>query len=196
MKWNFLYQITAASRTPDHVATAPRSPFSLSSVLNWICWTPPPEQNSWVRHCLCVVNYTPTTNTAETTLSRQFKWRHMQAEGQVVATGEGVLHTEEKIIMGLFVTYFTDYLMHIAVVADVFSYTWGLKNRIMTVNDELTRRGLHSFLQKFRRHLKILGTGMVTWRNFLTGDLKVLVATKKKNSVVRATWHPWVRMCK
>ena len=31
MKWNFLYQITAASRTP----------FSLSSVLNWICWIPP-----------------------------------------------------------------------------------------------------------------------------------------------------------
>jgi len=33
-------------------ATAPRSPFSLSSVLNWInwiCWNPP-EQNSWVRH--------------------------------------------------------------------------------------------------------------------------------------------------
>ena len=30
--------------------TAPRSPFSLSSVLRWICWTPP-EQNSWVRHC-------------------------------------------------------------------------------------------------------------------------------------------------
>ena len=42
MKWNFLYQITAASRTPDYGATAPRSPFSLSSVLNWICWTPPP----------------------------------------------------------------------------------------------------------------------------------------------------------
>jgi len=32
MKLNFLYQITAASR----------SPFSLSSVLNWICWAPPP----------------------------------------------------------------------------------------------------------------------------------------------------------
>ena len=30
----------------------PRSPFSLSSVLNWICWTPPAEQNSWVRHWL------------------------------------------------------------------------------------------------------------------------------------------------
>jgi hypothetical protein len=35
-------------------ATAPRSPFSLFSLLNWICWTPlpSPEQNSWVRHCL------------------------------------------------------------------------------------------------------------------------------------------------
>ena len=28
---------------------APRSLFSLSSVLNWICWTPP-AKNSWVRH--------------------------------------------------------------------------------------------------------------------------------------------------
>ena len=31
MKWNFLYQITAASRAPDLGATTPRSPFSLSS---------------------------------------------------------------------------------------------------------------------------------------------------------------------
>ena len=31
MKCNFLYQITAASRTPDQGATIPRSPFSLSS---------------------------------------------------------------------------------------------------------------------------------------------------------------------
>ena len=30
---------------------SPRSPFSLSSVLNWICCTPPPEQNSRVRRC-------------------------------------------------------------------------------------------------------------------------------------------------
>ena len=29
---------------------APRSPSSLSSVLNWI-WLTPPEKNSWVRHC-------------------------------------------------------------------------------------------------------------------------------------------------
>jgi hypothetical protein len=28
---------------------SPRSPFSVSSVLNWICWIPP-EQNSWVRY--------------------------------------------------------------------------------------------------------------------------------------------------
>ena len=38
MKWNFLYQITAASRTPDY---APQIP--VVSVLNWICWTPPPR---------------------------------------------------------------------------------------------------------------------------------------------------------
>jgi len=43
MKWNFLYQITAASITPDYGATAPKSPFSLSSILNWICWTPHPR---------------------------------------------------------------------------------------------------------------------------------------------------------
>ena len=29
----------------------PRSPFSLSFVLNWICWNPT-EQNSWVYHCV------------------------------------------------------------------------------------------------------------------------------------------------
>ena len=48
MKWNFLYQITAASRTPDLGATGPRSPFSLSSTE--FVDPPSPEQNSWVRH--------------------------------------------------------------------------------------------------------------------------------------------------
>jgi hypothetical protein len=33
--------ICKLSGTPDYGATAPRSPFSLPSVLNWICWTPP-----------------------------------------------------------------------------------------------------------------------------------------------------------
>ena len=40
MKWNFLYQITAASRTPDKGGYRPQIPFL--SVLNWICLTPPP----------------------------------------------------------------------------------------------------------------------------------------------------------
>jgi hypothetical protein len=32
------------SGTPDYGATTPRFPFSLLSVLNWICWTPHPEK--------------------------------------------------------------------------------------------------------------------------------------------------------
>jgi len=57
MKWNFLYQITAASRTPDYGATAPRSPFSLSSVLNWICWTPPRPRTKFLGKPLCRHNW-------------------------------------------------------------------------------------------------------------------------------------------
>jgi hypothetical protein len=38
------------SRTPDYGATAPRSPFYLPSVLNWICRTRQPAKNSWVQH--------------------------------------------------------------------------------------------------------------------------------------------------
>ena len=35
----------------------PQIPFCLSSVLNWICWTPP-EQNSWIRHwCGSILNF-------------------------------------------------------------------------------------------------------------------------------------------
>ena len=29
------------------------------SVLNWICWNPPPEQNSWVHHCSPLHFYIP-----------------------------------------------------------------------------------------------------------------------------------------
>jgi hypothetical protein len=54
MKWNFLYQITAASRTPDYGTTAPRSPFSLSSVLNWICWPPSNKIPGYATVLLCV----------------------------------------------------------------------------------------------------------------------------------------------
>jgi hypothetical protein len=38
MKWNFLYEITAASRTPDYGATAPQMP-----VLSVLC----PQMNLW-----------------------------------------------------------------------------------------------------------------------------------------------------
>ena len=59
MKRNFLYQITAASRTPDQGATAPRSPFSLSSTE--FVEPPPSEQNSWVRHWLkCIAIFVST----------------------------------------------------------------------------------------------------------------------------------------
>ena len=47
----FLVPNYSCIQNPWLGATAPTSPFSLSSVLNWIFWTPTPEQNSWVRHC-------------------------------------------------------------------------------------------------------------------------------------------------
>ena len=55
MKWNFLYQITAASRTPDQ-GLPPPDPHSLCSLSTTeFVEPPPPEQNSWVRHWWCVV---------------------------------------------------------------------------------------------------------------------------------------------
>ena len=48
MKWNFLYQITAASRTPEGLP--PPDPLSLCP-LSSTEFVDPPEQNSWVRHC-------------------------------------------------------------------------------------------------------------------------------------------------
>ena len=52
MKWNFLYQITAASRTPDKGVPLP-DPRSLCYLSPTEFFEPPPpEQNSWVRHCL------------------------------------------------------------------------------------------------------------------------------------------------
>jgi hypothetical protein len=46
--------ICKLSGTPDYGDTTPRSPFSLHSVLDWICWTKlnPTKKISWVRHCL------------------------------------------------------------------------------------------------------------------------------------------------
>ena len=42
--------------------------------------------------------------------------------------------------------------------------------------------------QKSRRHLKILGTGMVTWSRFQTDDPQVL-GTTVHYVFTRATWH-------
>ena len=38
-------------------ATTPRSPFSLSSVLNWICWTPPPPPNKIPGYATAVMSF-------------------------------------------------------------------------------------------------------------------------------------------
>jgi hypothetical protein len=40
----FLVPNYSCLQNPRLGATAPRSPFSLSSVLNWICWTTPPTK--------------------------------------------------------------------------------------------------------------------------------------------------------
>ena len=51
MKWNFLYQITVASRTPT-TGLPPPDPHSLCPLSSTEFFEPPlPEQNSWVRHC-------------------------------------------------------------------------------------------------------------------------------------------------
>ena len=47
----FLVPITAASRTPDQGATAPQIPVLSVLCLQLNLLNPPPEQNSWVRHC-------------------------------------------------------------------------------------------------------------------------------------------------
>jgi len=44
MKWNFLYQITAASRTLDWGVGGYRPQIPVLSVLNWICWAPSPNK--------------------------------------------------------------------------------------------------------------------------------------------------------
>jgi hypothetical protein len=46
----FLVPSYSCLQNPWLGGCGPRSPFSLSSVLTWICWTPPPKKNSWVRH--------------------------------------------------------------------------------------------------------------------------------------------------
>jgi len=51
-----------------------RPQISLLSVLNWICWTPSPEQNSWVLHCLSWLHLPITKALNTTTLYKQAVW--------------------------------------------------------------------------------------------------------------------------
>ena len=76
MKWNFLFQITAASRTPDYGATAPRSPFSLSSVLSWICWNPPPNKIPGYATGLCETSSKRTTRRYSQKDSHCHRWSY------------------------------------------------------------------------------------------------------------------------
>ena len=46
----FLVPIYSCLKNPWLGGYRPQIPV-LSSVLTWVCWTPP-EQNSWERHCL------------------------------------------------------------------------------------------------------------------------------------------------
>jgi hypothetical protein len=62
----FLVPNYSCLQNPWLGATAPRSPFSLSSVLNWICWTPSPRKKFLV---------TPLVNSA-IIATIQFTWPH------------------------------------------------------------------------------------------------------------------------
>jgi len=47
------------------------------SVLNWICWTPPPEQNSWVCYWVLVIlcnDFQSTTNSTKQVQLTITKW--------------------------------------------------------------------------------------------------------------------------
>ena len=77
MKWNFLYQITAASRTPDKGGYRPQIP--VLSVLNWIYWTPPQTKflgTTLGKPTSCVVRHTEFA--AELGMCLACFWREVQ----------------------------------------------------------------------------------------------------------------------
>jgi len=78
MKWNFLYQITA-----------PRSPFSLSSLLNWICRTP--EQNSWARCWMKEKN----SNESGTVKGEKWIIRRLSEEEEEEEDGEKTMNRDK-----------------------------------------------------------------------------------------------------
>ena len=67
----FLYQITAASRTPDYGATTPQIPFLSVLCLQLNLLNPPREQNSWVRHWSCMNGIRELSNAQGSSVFRE-----------------------------------------------------------------------------------------------------------------------------
>ena len=64
MKRNFLYQITAAFRTPDYRPQIPQIPVLCVHCPQLDLLNPPPlEQNSWVRHWQQMPLHTETSHS-------------------------------------------------------------------------------------------------------------------------------------
>ena len=59
------------------------------SVLNWICWTaPPPEQNSWVRHCRVTTQFQLTNKSISILyLFHSLSFCPLRAETKAVTNG-------------------------------------------------------------------------------------------------------------
>ena len=57
----------------------PQIPFL--SVLNWICWTPPPGQNSWVRHCIAVTRFYCCWNIIIKYIRNRYSFCNLKQEG-------------------------------------------------------------------------------------------------------------------
>ena len=52
MKWEIKFLVPNYSYLQNPWLGGYRPQIPVLSVLNWICWTPSPRKNSWVRHCL------------------------------------------------------------------------------------------------------------------------------------------------
>lgn len=63
---------------------------------------------------------------------------------------------------------------------EVVSETTDLTVQTLHSANEYIMPGVHKFPQKSWKHLKILGTGWITFRKFQSGNLKILGAVVKK----------------
>jgi hypothetical protein len=125
-------------------------------------------------------------------LRRRFKWRHIISwrPGCLdwwvqIAQGRKNYHENFRNI------FYKQHDVHYESSWCVLLCAWGRKQD-SDCKWRTNKRMVSQFFFKFRRHLKILGTGMLNWRNFPTGEKirrrKKFVATTQ-NSVVQATWR-------